>query len=298
MSIIPFDDRDGTIWFDGQMVPWRDAKIHVINHGLHYASCIFEGERAYEGKIFKSHEHTARLFKSASVMGMNIQFTPEMLNQAKEDVLKVNNLVNAYLRPVAWRGSEQMGIGARQTKTHVAIAAWEWPSYFSPELREKGINLKTSSWQKPAPNTALTEAKAAGLYMINTLSKHQAEEAGYHDALMLDYRGYAVEATGANLFRIKNGIIRTPKTDCFLNGITRQTVIQLASELGLPLEEDFITVEDLKSADEVFITGTAAEVTAIGRIDDTNYAVGPVTRALREAYENLVRGLPYKTIAA
>jgi len=298
MSIIPFDDRDGTIWFDGQMVPWRDAKIHVINHGLHYASCIFEGERAYEGKIFKSQEHTTRLFKSATVMGMDIPFSVETLMQAKEDILKVNNLVDAYLRPVAWRGSEQMGIAARATKTHVAIAAWEWPSYFSPELREKGISLKTSSWQKPAPNTALTEAKAAGLYMINTLSKHQAEEAGYHDALMLDYRGYAVEATGANLFRIKNGVIRTPHADCFLNGITRQTVIQLASELGYRLEEDFISVEDLKCADEVFITGTAAEVTAIGKIDSTIYEIGPVTRALREAYENLVRGRPYKTYAA
>jgi branched-chain amino acid aminotransferase len=298
MSVIPFDDRDGTIWFDGQMVPWRDAKIHVINHGLHYASCIFEGERAYEGAIFKSQEHTARLFKSASVMGMDIPFSVDTLMKAKEDILKVNNLVDAYLRPVAWRGSEQMGIAARATKTHVAIAAWEWPSYFSPELREKGISLKTSSWQKPAPNTALTEAKAAGLYMINTLSKHQAEEAGYHDALMLDYRGYAVEATGANLFRIKNGVIRTPHADCFLNGITRQTVIHLASELGYRLEEDFITVEDLKTADEVFITGTAAEVTAIGKIDATIYEIGPVTRALREAYENLVRGRPYKTYAA
>lgn len=298
MSIVSFDDRDGTIWFDGHMVPWREAKIHVINHGLHYASCIFEGERAYEGKIFKSKEHTTRLLKSASVMGMTIPFTEEVLIRAKEDVLKANNLINAYLRPVAWRGSEQMGIGARAAKTHVAIAAWEWPSYFSPELREKGISLKTSTWQKPSPNTALTEAKAAGLYMINTLSKNQAEEAGFHDALMLDYRGYAVEATGANLFRIKNGVIRTPRTDCFLNGITRQTVIQLASELGYQLEEDFITVEDLKSAEEVFITGTAAEVTAIGKIDETLYDVGPVTRSLREAYENLVRGRPYKTVAA
>lgn len=298
MTIIPFDDRDGTIWFDGHMVPWREAKIHVINHGLHYGSCIFEGERAYEGKIFKSHEHIERLFKSASIMGMNIPFTHETLIQAKEDLLKVNNVTDVYIRPLAWRGSQQMGIGARQTKTHVAITFWEWPSYYSPELLEKGISLKTSSWQKPAPNTALTEAKAAGLYMINTLSKHQAEDAGYHDALMLDYRGYAVEATSANLFRIKNGVIRTPIADCFLNGITRQTVMQLASELGYKLEEDFITVEDLKSADEVFITGTAAEVTAIGKIDETLYDVGPVTRALREAYENLVRGRPYKTVAA
>ena len=298
MSLIPFDDRDGTIWFNGEMIPWRDAKIHVINHGLHYASCIFEGERAYEGKIFKSHEHTTRLFKSASVLGMDIPFAPEVINMAKEAVLKANNFTNAYLRPVAWRGSEQMGIAARATRTHVAIAAWEWPSYFSPELRENGISLKTSTWQKPAPNTALTEAKAAGLYMINTLSKHQAEDEGYTDALMLDYRGYAVEATGANLFCIKGGVIYTPKPDCFLNGITRQTTIELAKELGYKLVEDFITVEFLKSADEVFITGTAAEVSAVGKIDTTIYTVGPVTRSLRDAYENLVRGRPYKTAAA
>ncbi len=298
MSILPFDDRDGTIWFNGNMVPWREAKIHVINHGLHYASCVFEGERAYEGKIFKSSQHTARLFKSASILGMNIPFTADIINQAKEDVLKANHLTNAYLRPVVWRGSEQMGIAARSAKTHIAIAVWEWPSYFSPELREKGISLKTSTWQKPAPHTALTEAKAAGLYMINTLSKHQAEEEGYTDALMLDYRGYAVEATGANLFRVKDGTIRTPRADCFLNGITRQTTIELANELGYKIEEDFITVADLKSADEVFITGTAAEISAVGKIDDTIYAVGPVTRSLRDAYENLVRGRPYKTNAA
>lgn len=298
MSLIPFDDRDGYIWFDGELVPWRDAKIHVLSHGLHYASCVFEGERAYEGRIFKSQEHTARLFKSASILGMDIPFTPDMINQAKLETLKASGLANAYLRPVAWRGSEQMGIAARASRTHVAIAIWDWPSYFSPELREKGISLKTSKWQKPAPNTALTESKAAGLYMINSISKHQAEDEGFTDALMLDYRGYAAEATGANLFRVKDGVIRTPKADCFLNGITRQTLIELAHELGYEMEEDFITVEDLKSADEVFLTGTAAEVSAVGRIDDTTYTVGPVTKTLREAYENLVRGRPYKSVAA
>jgi len=290
MALIPFDDRDGFIWFDGKMIPWREAHVHVICHGLHYGSAVFEGERAYEGKIFKSKEHTSRLFKSANILGMDIPFTEDEINAAKEETLKVNNLVDAYIRPVAWRGSEQMGIAAQATKTHVAIACWEWPSYFSPELREKGISLMTSPWKKPAPDTAPCHAKAAGLYMINTLSKHDAEKAGYIDALMCDYRGYPVEATGANLFRIKDGVIRTPKPDCFLNGITRQTVIELAAQLGYTLEEDTITMEDLKSADEVFITGTAAEVTAIGKIDDTLYQVGPVTRALREAYESLVRG--------
>lgn len=298
MSLIPFDDRDGTIWMDGKFVPWREAKIHVINHGLHYASSVFEGERAYEGRIFKSQQHTDRLFNSARVLGMQIPYTADEINAAKEEVLKRNGFTNAYLRPVAWRGSEQMGIGARQGKTHVAIACWEWPSYFSPELREKGISLVTSKWQKPAPNTIPWEAKAAGLYMINTLSKHAAEEAGYVDSLMLDYRGYAVEATGANLFMVKNGIIRTPKPDCFLNGITRQTAIELARDLGYTVEENHITVDDLKQADEVFITGTAAEITAIGKIDDTLYTVGPVTRAIRDAYDNLVRGRPYKSAAA
>ncbi len=298
MALIPFDDRDGFIWLDGEMVPWREAKIHVITHGLHYGSAIFEGERAYEGHIFKSVEHTNRLFRSAELLGMSIPFSADQINAAKNECLKVNKLTDAYLRPVAWRGSEQMGIAAQATKTHVAIACWEWPSYFSPELREKGISLMTSPWRKPAPDTAPCHAKAAGLYMINTLSKHQAENAGFIDALMLDYRGYAVEATGANLFRIKNGVIRTPKPDCFLNGITRQTVIDLARELGYTLEEDHITVEDLKQSDEVFITGTAAEVTAIGKIDSVVYSVGPVTRALREAYENLVRGKPYKSKAA
>lgn len=298
MSLIPFDDRDGTIWFNGQFIPWREAQIHVINHGLHYASCVFEGERAYEGHIFKSPEHTERLFRSASLLGMSIPFTPAEIGAAKDEILKRNGLINAYVRPVAWRGSEQMGIGARQTKTNVAIACWEWPSYFSPELREKGISLMTSEWRKPAPNTAPWKAKASGLYMINTLSKHAAEEAGYVDALMLDYRGYAVEATGANLFRIKNNIIRTPQPDCFLNGLTRQTAIEIAKNLGYTLEEDHITVDDLHNADEVFVTGTAAEISAVGRIDNTVYQVGPVTRAIREAYESLVRGRPYKMAAA
>lgn len=290
MALIPFDDRDGFIWMDGKLVDWRSAKIHVITHGLHYGSAVFEGERAYNGQIFKSREHSERLIKSAALIGMDITMTPEEIDQAKMETLKANNLTDAYLRPVAWRGSEQMGIAARLTKTHIAIACWEWPSYFSPELREKGISLMTSKWKKPAPDTAPVTSKAAGLYMINTMSKHTAEDNGYVDALMLDYRGFPVEATGANLFRVKDGVIRTPNPDCFLNGITRLTVIDLARELGYTLEEDHITMEDLRAADEVFITGTAAEVTAIGKIDDVTYSVGPITKALRDAYEALVRG--------
>lgn len=289
MTLIPFDDRDGFIWFNGKMIPWRDAKVHVITHGLHYGSCVFEGERCYNGKIFKSTEHSQRLIDSAKMLGMEVPYSVEDLNRAKEETLKANNMTEAYLRPVAWRGSEQMGIAARLTKTHVAIACWAWPSYFSPELLEKGISLITSRWKKPSPETAPCHAKAAGLYMINTLSKHEAEDAGYTDALMLDYRGYPVEATGANLFRIKNNVIRTPKPDCFLNGITRLTAIDIARELGYTVEEDTITMEDLLAADEVFVTGTAAEITAVGKIDQTSYTVGPVTRAIRDAYSQLVR---------
>ena len=289
MSLIPFDDRDGTIWFNGEMIPWRDAKIHVINHGLHYASCIFEGERAYEGKIFKSHEHTTRLFKSASVLGMDIPFAPEVINMAKEAVLKANNFTNAYLRPVAWRGSEQMGIAARATRTHVAIAAWEWPSYFSPELRENGISLKTSSWQKPAPNTALTEAKAAGLYMINTLSKHQAEDEGYTDALMLDYRGYVAEATGANVFFVKDGVIHTPTPDCFLDGITRRSVMRLAKQRGYEVVERHIRPEEMAGFSECFIVGTAAEVTPVAEVGQYRFTPGQISLTLMDDYARLVR---------
>lgn len=299
MALIPFDDRDGFIWFDGKLVEWRQAKVHVICHGLHYGSAVFEGERAYEGKIFKSHEHSERLIRSANLIGMEVPWTAYDIDAAKIEVLKANRLTDAYIRPIAWRGSEQMGIAARETKTHLAIACWEWPSYFSPELREKGISLMTSRWKKPAPDMAPVTSKAAGLYIINTMSKHAAEENGFIDALMLDYRGYPVETTGANLFRVKNGTIRTPRPDCFLNGITRLTVIDLAKKLGYALEEDHITMDDLRAANEVFITGTAAEVTPIGKIDDTEYQVGPVTRTLREAYEALVRGkpLPEKKIA-
>ncbi|PZP54933.1 MAG: branched-chain amino acid aminotransferase [Micavibrio aeruginosavorus] len=289
MTLIPFDDRDGFIWFDGKLVPWREAKIHVMSHGLHYGSGVFEGERCYNGKIFKSTEHSQRLIDSAKMLGMEVPYTVEQINAAKMETLKANGMTDAYVRPVAWRGSEQMGIAARLTKTHMAIAVWDWPSYFSPELLEKGISLITSRWKKPSPETAPCHAKAAGLYMINTMSKHEAEDAGYTDALMLDYRGFPVEATGANLFRIKGKTIRTPKPDCFLNGITRLTVIDLARSLGYTVEEETITMEDLLSADEVFVTGTAAEVTAVGKIDQTTYTVGAVTRHIREEYSKLVR---------
>lgn len=284
-----FSDRDGFIWMDGQIVPWRDAKIHVLNHGLHYASSVFEGERAYNGKIFLCQEHSERFTRSANLIDMKMPYSTDELNEAKYATLKANNLTDAYLRPVAWRGSEQLAISAQKTSTHVAIACWEWPSYFSPEAREKGISLQTSKWRAPMPDTATTASKAAGLYATHTMSKHSAEANGFTDALMLDYRGLVAEATGANIFVIKDGKIKTPDPDCFLNGLTRQTIIKLAAEQNIPLEVCQITPEELKQADEVFLTGTAAEVTAVGKIDDVTYKVGPITRKLREVYEALVR---------
>jgi branched-chain amino acid aminotransferase len=289
MSILPFDDRDGFIWMDGEMIPWRDAKIHVLNHGLHYASCVFEGERVYNRKVFKLREHTERLIRSAEMLGFTIPYSVEEIEQATLDLIQKMDIVDGYIRPVAWRGSEMMGVAAQAAKPRLAIAIWSWPSYFSPELREKGIRLKTSKWARPAPNTAPTASKAAGLYMICTLSKHDAEAAGYHDALMLDYRGQVAEATAANLFMAKDGKLYTPIPDCFLDGITRQTVIGLAKDRGIELIQRAITVPELMAADEVFLTGTAAEVTAVGEIDGHTYSVGPITRLLRDDYEQLVR---------
>ena len=295
--MIPMDDRDGSIWFDGKMVPWRDAKIHVLTHGLHYASAVFEGMRAYDGNIFELTRHSERLHNSASLLGFSIPYSVAELDAASKAVVAANGFMNAYVRPVAWRGSEQMGVSAQQSKIHVAIASWEWPSYFSPELRDKGIKLTFSKWRRPAPDTAPTASKAAGLYMICTLSKHAAEAEGWHDALMLDYRGQLAEATGANLFLIKDGVINTPTPDCFLNGITRQTVMALAAKRGIKVVERAMFPEELATADEIFITGSAAEVTAIGQIADHHYTVGPITKMLRDDYEKLVRQ-PAKSAAA
>lgn len=284
-----FSDRDGLIWMDGKIVPWREAQVHVLTHGLHYASSVFEGERAYDSNIFLCQEHSDRLRKSAQLIDMDMPLNAETINQAKKEILEANKLTNAYIRPVAWRGSEQMGISAQDTLTHVAIACWDWPSYFGDEAREKGISLQTARWRAPMPDTATTESKAAGLYATHTMSKHAAEAAGYTDALMLDYRGLVAECTGANIFMVKDGQIKTPTPDCFLNGLTRQTVIKLAEELKIPLEVCQIKPEELHDADEIFVTGTAAEVTAVGKIDNTEYTVGPITRQLRDAYESLVR---------
>jgi branched-chain amino acid aminotransferase len=289
MALIPFDDRDGEIWLDGRFVPWRDAKLHVLTHGLHYASCVFEGERAYGGKVFKLREHTQRLHDSATILGFKIPFTADAIDAATAELLKRNGIVDGYVRPVAWRGSEMMAVSAQQTAIHVAIATWPWPSYFAPELKERGIRLKMADWRRPAPDTAPTKSKAAGLYMICTLSKHKAEAAGFHDALMLDHRGLVAEATGANVFIARDGKLHTPTPDCFLDGITRRTVMAIARRKGIEVIERAIKPEELDTADEVFIVGTAAEVTPIGEIDGRHYQVGNLTRALMEAYAAEVR---------
>ncbi len=289
MSILPFDERDGFIWINGKIIPWREAKIHVLSHGLHYASSVFEGERMYNGKIFKSREHSERFHKSADILGMKIPLSVDELETIKYEVCKANDLTEAYVRPVAWRGGEQMGVSAKLTKTHVAVAAWHWGTYFSAEKRDKGITLKTSPWRRPDPKTAPVHSKAAGLYMINTMSKHAVEDEGFDDALMLDYRGYVAEASAANFFAVKNGTLITPEPDCFLNGITRQTVLELAAQHDIPVEIRHITPEELGAFDEIFLTGTAAEVTAVGQINDHHYSVGPITKKLRGAFEELVR---------
>jgi branched-chain amino acid aminotransferase len=301
MSVLPFDDRDGVIWFDGKLVPWRDAKIHVLTHGLHYASCVFEGERAYGGHVFKLTEHSQRLANSAEMLGFKLPYSVAEIDAATREVIAANNLVDCYVRPVAWRGSEMMGVSAQKNTIHVAIATWEWPAYFSPELREKGIRMTISKWRRPAPDTAPTASKAAGLYMICTLSKHAAEQDGYADALMFDYRGQVAEATGANIFLGMKGELHTPTPDCFLDGITRRTVIELAKRRGVKVTERAIMPDELASADEVFICGTAAEVTPVGEIGPHKYKVGPLTRQMMEDYSVEVRRLPNaksKTVAA
>ena len=285
MSSPTFDDRDGFIWMNGSLMPWRGAKVHVLTHALHYASCVFEGVRAYSGKIFKLQEHTDRLFFSAKTLDMAIPFSAEAVNQAQVDVLKANNITDGYLRPMVWRGSEMMGVAAQSTKINVAIACWVWPSYFTLEARLRGIRLQISDWRRPAPDTAPVHAKASGLYMICTLSKHAAERAGYEDALLLDWRGLVAEATGANIFFVMDGEIHTPTADVFLNGITRQTVIALAKQRGYKLVERQIKPEEMVKAQECFITGTAAEVTPVCEIGPYKFTPGDVCRTLMADYD-------------
>lgn len=284
MAGLPMDQRDGWIWFDGELVPWKDAQVHVLTHGLHYASCVFEGQRAYGGEVFKLREHSNRLIKSAGILDFEIPFSVDEIDAACREVLAKNNLVDAYMRPVAWRGSEEMGVAANNNKVHLAIATWEWPSYFSMEERLKGIRLMWSKWKRPSPETIPCDAKAAGLYMICTLSKHAAQDAGYTEALMEDYRGYVAEATSANVFFVKGKELHTPTPDCFLDGITRRTVIALAKSKGYEVIERHIMPDELGQFEECFLTGTAAEVTPVSEVGDLRFTPGEVCQTLMDAY--------------
>jgi branched-chain amino acid aminotransferase len=288
-QLIPFDDRDGMIWLDGRLVPWREAKIHVLTHGLHYASSVFEGERIYSGRIFKLREHSQRLLESARMLGFEIPYSLDQIESATQEVVAASKIQNGYIRPIAWRGSEILSVAARASKIHLAIAVWAWPSYFNQQSREQGLKLQLSRWARPAPNTAPTKSKASGLYMICTLSKHAAEVDGFDDALMLDYRGYIAEATGANVFFVMDGELHTPIPDCFLDGITRRTVIELARGKGLRVIERHIKPEELKNASEVFLTGTAAEIAPVGQIEIQIYQERRITKMLVADFHDLVR---------
>ena len=283
-----FDDRDGHIWFDGKLVPWREAEVHVLTHALHYASSVFEGQRAYGGEIFELSRHSTRLRRSADLLGFEIPWTVEQIDQACRDVLAANGLEDAYVRPLAWRGSEQMGVRAQRTKIHLAIAAWPWGAYFGEEAVRRGVRLDIAKWRRPAPYTAPTESKAAGLYMICTLARHDAQAKGFDDALMFDWRGQVAEGTGANAFFVKDGALHTPTPDCFLNGITRQTVIGLARRRGIEVIERAIWPEELEGFEQMFLTGSAAEVTPVASAGPWNFEVGELTLQIRKDYLDLV----------
>ena len=289
MSTASFDDRDGWIWLDGQFVPWREAKVHVLTHGLHYGSAVFEGERMYGGEIFELTAHTERLFKSAEILDFEIPFTVAEIDQACKDTCAKNGLQDAYIRPIAWRGSEMIGVSAQNTTIHVAIAVWDWPSYFKPEEKAKGIRMCWAKYKRPSPETEPVHAKASGLYMICTVSKHAAEKDGYTDAMMLDYRGYIAESTGSNGFFIQDGVIHTPIADCFLNGITRQSVINLARSQGYEVIERHIKPEELSTFSECFVTGTAAEVTPVAQIGEYVFTPGKLSLSLMDDYAKMVR---------
>jgi len=289
MSIVPFDQREGVIWMNGEFVPWQDAKVHVLSHGLHYGSAVFEGERAYSGEIFKLTEHTQRLFYSAEILDMKIPYTVAEIDAACRETLKRQGFSDAYVRPIAWRGSEMMGVAAQNAKINVAIAIWQWPAYFDPAQLEKGIRLDIAEYRRPDPQTAPAKAKAVGLYMICTISKHKAERKGYADALMLDWRGRVAECTGANIFFVKDGELHTPTPDCFLDGITRRTVIGLAQKRQIKVIERAIMPDELTGFEQCFIVGSAAEVTPVGEIGPYKFKVGDLTRTLRADYLNEVQ---------
>ena len=290
MDLIPFDKRTGKIWYNDSLVLWNDAKLHVLSHGLHYASCVFEGERVYDGGIFKLNEHTERLFYSAKKLGIKIPYSVNDINNACKDIVSIQKVQNGYVRPFVWRGSEMMAISAQKTKTHVAIATWEWGSYFDPKLKLQGIKLDISKWKRPAPDTIPWDTKAAGLYMICTLSKHEAEKKGFTDSLMLDYEGNVAEATGANIFfKDKEGTLHTPVPDSFLDGITRRCVIDIAKSKGIIIIERKFKPDEMSNFTSCFLTGTAAEITPVSQIDKYNFKVCNVIKDLSESYQALVR---------
>ena len=288
--MIPYDKRSGKIWYNDELVDWGDVKLHVLSHGLHYASCVFEGERVYDGSIFKLEEHTTRLFYSAKRMGITMPYSETEINDACNKIISVQKIKDGYVRPMAWRGSEMMAISAQQTKIHVAVATWDWGSYFDPKLKINGIKLNISNWRKPAPNTIPWDTKASGLYMINTLSKHEAEQQGYTDSLMLDHEGNVAEATGANVFfKDRSGDLHTPTPDSFLDGITRREVIKIAESKGIKVIERKIAPEEMKNFAGCFLTGTAAEITPVSQIADYNFKVCDVISDFSEAYQRIVR---------
>ncbi|MGZ5863539.1 MAG: branched-chain amino acid aminotransferase [Methyloceanibacter sp.] len=295
-AMAPYDQREGFIWLNGKLRPWQDAQVHILTHALHYGSSVFEGMRAYDGEIFKLTEHSQRLQESAKILDFEIPYSVAEIDKAAREVLRANKLTDAYVRPVAWRGSEQMGVAAQATRINLAIAAWDWGAYFDPAAKEKGLRLTFAHYRRPDPRTAPAKSKAAGLYMICTIEKHRAEREGFADALMLDWRGQVAEATGANIFFVKDGVLHTPLPDCFLDGITRRTVIGLAKQRGLKVVERAIMPEELAGFSECFITGTAAEVMPVGEIGQYRFRVGDITRTLMADYAALVR--PAKAVAA
>ncbi|HEY8276403.1 MAG TPA: branched-chain amino acid aminotransferase [Methyloceanibacter sp.] len=296
MAVTPYDNREGFIWMNGEFLPWGDARVHLLTHALHYGSAVFEGERVYDGEIFKLTEHSQRLHESARGLDFEIPYSVAEIDKASREVVRANKLSDGYVRPIAWRGSEQMGVSAQATKINLAIAAWDWGSYFDPAAREKGLRLAIGHYLRPDPRTAPAQSKATGLYMICTIEKHRAERAGYNDALMLDWRGQIAEATGANIFFVKDGVLQTPLPDCFLDGITRRTVIGLAKQRGLKVIERPIMPEEMAEFSECFITGTAAEVTPVSEIGSYKFKIGDITRNLMDDYSALVR--PAKVVAA
>lgn len=289
MIMSPYDDRDGMIWMDGNLIPWRDAKVHILTHALHYGSSVFEGERAYNGKIFESKKHSERLIQSADYLDMPMPYSVDEIESAKQEVIENSKAKDLYVRVLAWRGSGlDMGVASARNKVHMSVSAWEWGAYYG-NAKMEGAKLDISKWKRPSPETIPSFAKASGLYMICTVSKHEAEAKGCSDALMLDYRGYVAEATGANVFFVKGGEVHTPKPDCFLNGITRQTVVRMLEKKGIQIIERHIELDELKNFTECWLTGTAAEITPVGRIGDYDFHVGELTRDIAMEYDNLVR---------